>query len=698
MLGVITFLKRREFIHLIWSFFIFCVSVWGFGVFLIGLSGDENISIVIWRLAYIGVILIPVLWLHFVLLLIDLKKKILLIFIYSITFLFLLVNLLTVFFIKDVYFAFDQFYYLKPTVLYDFFVAFFFAVIVYALVLLYLKHKKSSGQTRVQIKIVLATSCVGFGGGSTAFLPVYGIDYYPVFNFTIATVPFIVAYAMSRHRLMDIKLVLRSSSVSIFSFSTVIAIAFGFKYFFDLFFPENICTWCDFFILAIAVYLFPFIKTFYYRFANKYLFTSLYDSEEVLEETTNHLKSILDINKIYRTVSDIIIRSFHSKSIGILTYSDITSYSIRYSKGIKAEQDEKFFRNEDFRSYISENGGVVILSEMEQIDKQAYHENLNILKRFKIEIVSALTMKGKNIGYIILGPKESGDSYNDEDLRVLRIISSQMAVIMDNALMYDKVRNFNIKLEHEVEKATRDMRKANAKLKKLDQAKSEFISIASHQLRTPLTVIKGYISMMLEGNFGKINNKIKDPLEKVYASNERLINLVEGLLGVSRIESGRLPYDFKKEYLENIVVSVVDELNESALKKNLILLYDAPNKSFPLVKIDQEKIRQVILNLIDNAIKYTNEGIVKVTLDNLGTKVRFCVFDSGMGISEDDFGNLFKKFSRGQGVSILNTEGTGLGLYVAKEVIKAHGGKIWAESWGEGQGSKFCFEIPVAKK
>jgi len=287
--------------------------------------------------------------------------------------------------------------------------------------------------------------------------------------------------------------------------------------------------------------------------------------------------------------------------------------------------------------------------------------------------------------------------YNDEDLQVLKTIGAFAAMSIDHALQYETTLDFNVRLKEEVEKATYELKKANQELKKLDAAKSEFISIASHQLRTPLTVIKGYISMMLEGNFGALTPEGRDSLDKVYDSNERLIQLVENLLNISRIESGRLQFDYEIMGLEEIIDSVIDELSGNIKKKSLKLNYKKPAKPLPKIRIDDEKIRQVVMNLVDNAIKYTKKGSITVNFEVVNKKIRFCVSDSGIGISQEYLPNLFQKFSRGQGTSVIHTEGTGLGLYVAREMVEAHKGKIWAESAGEGMGSKFCFEIPVGK-
>lgn len=239
------------------------------------------------------------------------------------------------------------------------------------------------------------------------------------------------------------------------------------------------------------------------------------------------------------------------------------------------------------------------------------------------------------------------------------------------------------------------MKDANEKLKKLDESKSEFISIASHQLRTPLTVVKGYVSMILEGSFGKISATQRDSLDKVYQSNERLIHLVENLLNLSRIESGRLQFKYETMNLETVVDSVFEELTSKAKEKKLKFEYKKPAKPLPKVVIDQEKIRQVIMNLIDNSIKYTAKGSVTVSVKKEADNIEFCVSDTGMGVDPDDIPHLFQKFQRGTGTFLVHTEGTGLGLYVAREMIEQHKGKIWVESKGKNKGSKFIFTIPI---
>jgi signal transduction histidine kinase len=250
-------------------------------------------------------------------------------------------------------------------------------------------------------------------------------------------------------------------------------------------------------------------------------------------------------------------------------------------------------------------------------------------------------------------------------------------------------------LKIEVDKATKELKVANVQLKKLDEAKSEFISIASHQLRTPLTVIKGYLSMINQKDFGEVPAKLAKPMDRVYKSTLRIIGLVEDLLNVSRIESGRMKYDFENVDLAALVAEVFDELEQHAKNKGLAFEYIKPTKKIPLVKLDRNKIRETLMNLMDNAIKYTAKGFVKVSLEKLDDHVRFSVSDSGRGIAPDEMPQLFQKFSRAKGVQLVHTEGTGLGLYIAKEILKKHHAKIWAESAGAGKGSEFIIEFKV---
>ncbi|KKQ47031.1 MAG: PAS/PAC sensor signal transduction histidine kinase [Candidatus Moranbacteria bacterium GW2011_GWD2_37_9] len=253
----------------------------------------------------------------------------------------------------------------------------------------------------------------------------------------------------------------------------------------------------------------------------------------------------------------------------------------------------------------------------------------------------------------------------------------------------------DIQQKEELEVLSQQLVKANIQLKKLDKAKSEFISIASHQLRTPLTAIKGYLSLVVEGSYGQVDDSVKNALQKAYSANERLILLVEDLLNASRIESGRMKYDLADARLEDLVSQSCDSLALKAEDEGLFLKVNAPKSPLPVFHVDGIKVREVISNFIDNAIKYTEKGGVEIGFESDSNSVKIIVSDTGIGIPRDEIPYLFKKFSRGKNTSRLNATGTGLGLFVAKNNIEAHGGRVWVESDGIGKGSRFYIQLPL---
>jgi len=252
-----------------------------------------------------------------------------------------------------------------------------------------------------------------------------------------------------------------------------------------------------------------------------------------------------------------------------------------------------------------------------------------------------------------------------------------------------------IKRKEELEDISHQLMVTNERLKELDATKSEFISIASHQLRTPLTAIKGYISLLLEGSYGKVSVPVLDVLNKLYSVNSRLVHLVEDLLNVSRIEAGRIQYSFAPTQLEPLIVELVDMFKPSAREKHLSLNMKLSKVPLPLITIDPNKIKEVVSNLIDNAIKYTKEGSVTVSLESTAEVAHIIVSDTGIGIHPEDMKNLFQKFLRSKETTKMVVSGAGLGLYVGKSFIDAHGGKIWAESDGPDKGSRFIIELPL---
>ena len=239
-----------------------------------------------------------------------------------------------------------------------------------------------------------------------------------------------------------------------------------------------------------------------------------------------------------------------------------------------------------------------------------------------------------------------------------------------------------------------ELTSANTKLKDLDRARAEFISIASHQLRTPPATIKWYLAAIVAGDFGKVGDKALEAIKKAETTNNTQIMLIDDLLNVSRIERGRMEFLFEDVDMAEMVKRVTEQLGPLARIKNLKLSFQKSGSKIPTIKADKEKIQQVINNLIDNAIKYSGRGEILVKIYKQQDNIIIKVIDTGKGMSSEELEGIFQKYGRGKD-SIKHSAGLGLGLYVARVILEHHHGTISAQSKGEGLGSTFTVTLPI---
>ncbi len=276
------------------------------------------------------------------------------------------------------------------------------------------------------------------------------------------------------------------------------------------------------------------------------------------------------------------------------------------------------------------------------------------------------------------------------------IISTMVGMLLIRASVKE------VRDKEHISKLAKKLEKSNEELLRLDQAKSEFISVASHQLRTPLTVIRGYSSVLAEGTLGNLSIGAKDAIRKIFLSTNQLVKLVTDLLNLSRIEAGTIRYKFIEHNISSVVESVAEEFRPLAEKKNLTLTVDKAAPIEPFL-FDSDKVREAINNLTDNAIKYSPNGgeihirVEKTTRDGKNL-ARVSIRDSGIGLKEVDQERLFTKFFRTEESRKVDPEGMGLGVYFARRVVEDHGGWIGAESEGVGKGSTFFIELPIRQK
>lgn len=290
-----------------------------------------------------------------------------------------------------------------------------------------------------------------------------------------------------------------------------------------------------------------------------------------------------------------------------------------------------------------------------------------------------LLARRRLVGLLVVGFFNPVSQLSEADTRLLGRLSESIGVALDNKLLFE-----------ENQYVLKELRESNKKLKELDETKDDFISMASHQLRTPLTSVKGYISMIMEGDAGKVTHMQQEMLGQAFFSSQRMVYLIADLLNVSRLKTGKFIIEATPVNLATIVEEELGQLEETAASRNLKLIYDKP-KNFPLLLLDEVKIRQVIMNFVDNATYYTpSGGRIEVVLTDKNGTVELRVADNGIGVPKSEQPHLFTKFYRAGNARKARPDGTGLGLFMAKKVVVAQGGSIIFES-KEGKGSTFGF-------
>lgn len=716
LVGIFVYLtNKNKTVNRMFFLLSLCGAVWSLGLFF--MINTQNITIGYYCRLFMdcGSILLPAFWLHFIYSILDYnssKRKELYIY-YFIGIILLIFNFLDFFipgsFVKEIISKGIFNFYPTAGIGYYLFVFYFLMIIPYSLLHLIRGYKNSRGFKKQQIKYIIIAGVLGFGGGGTSFFLTFNIPILPYGIILFALYPVMIAYAITRYQLMDIRVVIRQSSVIlstllsiIIMFLTVIWIC---DYLVDLNINYTLITIISF-IFIITVSLFIPIKNFFERISNKYFFASLYNEEQILQNLIKEIPSVLDAKQLIDLVVDT------TKSVFQLEKVVLWSVDLKNKKFIPlkptncpTEYLTGFLGNKVLINNFLKTREPIIAQKIEYIvsnysfkEKEMLSKMLEKMKKKKIEVVLPLVVKKELIGVLFLSNKIDGALYSSQDINILKTIANQSAAALENALLYKETKNFNITMKEEVKSATEKLRKANKKLRKLDKVKSEFISIASHQLRTPITIIKGYVSMLLEGDYGKINEKANNTLKQTYKSTEHMAKLVEDFLNISRIESGKIVFDFKKEKFDIIIKETVESFGEIVKIKKLKINLNIQN-NLPAILVDKVKIKEVVSNLIDNAIKYTQQGFVSVSLKPIKEENKkfllLSVADNGIGINKEDISNIFKKFIRGKKVSLVHTEGLGLGLYFSKKVVEAHHGKIWVESKGENKGSVFYVRLKI---
>lgn len=556
-----------------------------------------------------------------------------------------------------------------------------------------MKKAKKGNEKRQYVPLVLGLLPVIILSPITGFLlPSVGISQLIVITplYAVIFVVF-VGYAIIKHGLFDIRQAVIRTITYVLSLSALAVIYYVITYLISTLIFSNGATSglnaspVNIGLALILAFVFQPIRRFFDKITNRIFYKDNYDTDDFFAK----------LNKILGFTTDL---------RGLLERT-----AVEIGRTLKGEQ-AFFYINTDDGHYITAGTSKhkqLPKEDAEQLNKVAKTKNEVIvasllddndpIKRLmvshKIELILPLVQDKDVIGYLCLGDHLTS-SYTNRDIKVLNTISNELIIAIQNALSVQEIREFNITLQQRIANATRELRASNAQLRHLDKAKDEFLSMASHQLRTPLTSVKGYISMIMDGDAGKVSTDQKTLLGEAFNNSERMVALINDFLSISRIQTGRFVIEKTPIDLSLIVEQEVNSLRANAAARQMELVYERPN-DLPIMEIDEGKIRQVIMNFIDNAIYYSHPNTkININLSVATGEILFTVKDTGIGVPKTERDQLFTKFFRATNAKKTRPDGSGVGLFLAKKVVDDHGGKIIFEST-EGKGSTFGFSLPM---
>lgn len=313
----------------------------------------------------------------------------------------------------------------------------------------------------------------------------------------------------------------------------------------------------------------------------------------------------------------------------------------------------------------------------------------------KTILIYPLMMDNNPIGVFVASTKKRRDELSRYEFEIIQNFVENAGIALQHATLYKKIKDKSDELAWVNQQVSR----MNDKLSEVDKLKDDFVSIASHELRTPMTAIRSYAWMALNRSDVPLSEKLKKYLSRTLSSTERLINLVSDMLNISRIESGKIEIIPQVFDIRSLVEEVCSEVSLKLEEKSLHIQIAGKPSSF--VFADPDKVHQVLLNLLGNSIKFTPAGgNIMISCLAEDQMMDVAIKDSGVGISQDDLPRLFKKFGRldNSYVAAAASGGTGLGLYISKSLVELMGGKIWVGSEGLGKGATFTFSLPLASQ
>lgn len=417
-----------------------------------------------------------------------------------------------------------------------------------------------------------------------------------------------------------------------------------------------------------------------------------------LQRLSRAISSTLEESRILKMIKPSSIEELgFSKAAGFLWNDNQKNFTMHSGIGYPKEEIGPLQLNIDadkgfYSGLIQQEKTVSSISLQEDSLKE------KIKNTFKTTsfVISPILAKEGSKGFLFVGTEKPDAPISEGDEELITILASQVGQALENARLFEKTWRAQQELERKVRERTQELNAVLNEVKTISKRKSDFISAVSHELRTPLTSIKGYASILLAGKLGELPEDVRLRLDKINRHSDELTHLVNGLLDIARIESGKIIMNKQVQDLHGIIAEINDLLSVQLKEKQIDFSYSI-GKDAHLVTADAGQIKRVFINLIGNAVKFTPlKGKISVTSRKQDDTVQIDVSDNGCGVPEEAKERIFEEFYRVDNPINEQVKGSGLGLTLVKNIIEAHNGKIWVESKA-GEGSTFSFILPQNK-
>lgn len=671
--------KHKTLLHVIWMMFCFSVFIWGIGWFFIGRNTNPSQALILWKLTHIGIIMIPAFFVHFAFEFAHSNWKIIIAVNYIIAFIFQFLNNYTKIFINRVRFVFDEFYYDSPaTNVYTVFFIWFLSCIIFSHVYLYIKSIHFEKVQKQQTRIFIAAMILSFSGGITSFFPVYGLDIYPYWNILASLYAIVITYAIIKYRFLDMKYTTVKVTKYLFLIILSSLTATSLSVLWIL--PYNIIGFAFASAIGTGIYLYIHSLPYWEKIFWVSSISDLITKAQIVLQSKITFNNIAEVETFLKKIFS---ENDFAKNVEIIGTEKIKIYPEIYN----------YFINNEWDAYVWD--------EQIAMKQNRKKEITNDDKVLAHKVFFPLLIEQNKLRWIIVFEQSAEDQlYNSNQIDIIKTIIPKISLIYE-AIDFNKKLQEEIKIKtQDLEEKTQELSVSNEKLKKIDEEKDIFIGMAAHEMRTPMTIMRGYADMLRTEQCGTLTAQQKVMLQKIIDGNESLMTLINDILDLSKIESGKTALIFQAENIESIMQEAYASFNWLMQEKKIqFSLQKELNNDYTFIT-DKAKIILVINNLLSNAYKYTPENWevifkIETKFKNSVPYISISIKDSWIGIPKDEIPNLFNRFASISTHSKITTkiQSTGLGLSIVKRIVAEMEGAITVES-DVDCGAEFVITLP----